>query len=66
MSQITLEERVAALEKTVAHLLVQVRTRADGKDWRDAIGMFGNDDVMKEIDREGQRIREEDRRRAQP
>jgi len=66
MSQSTLEERVAALEKTVSELLARLQAKPDGKGWRSAIGMFANDEVMKEIDGEGQRIREEDRRKAQP
>ncbi|HUT95402.1 MAG TPA: hypothetical protein VMY37_38460 [Thermoguttaceae bacterium] len=65
MSRATLEERIAALEKTVAELLAQSKSTPDGKHWRSAIGMFANDAVMKEIDEEGRRIREEDRRKAQ-
>ena len=66
MSDATLEERIAALEKTVAELLAQSKSTPDGKDWRSAIGMFANDPVMKEIDEEGRRIRQEGRRKAQP
>ena len=66
MSRATLEERIAALEKTVAELLAQSKSTPDGKDWRSTIGKFANDAVMKDIDEEGRRIREEDRRKAQP
>jgi hypothetical protein len=66
MSHTTLEQRVAALENTVAELLARSRSTSDKRDWRRAIGMFANDPVMKEIDEEGRRIREEDRREAQP
>lgn len=63
MEQPTLEDRVAALEQVIAQLVA----RPDGvigKNWRTTLGMFDGDPVMKEIDEEGRRIREEDRRRA--
>jgi hypothetical protein len=61
MTTQTLEERVAALERTVTQLVA--RTSADNgrKDWRSTIGMFTNDPIMKQIDEEGRRIREADR-----
>jgi len=60
MSQ-TLEERVAKLERTVAELLAKPREpRRD--DWRKTIGMFTGDAVMREIDDEALKIREQDRR----
>jgi hypothetical protein len=60
MSQ-TLEERVAKLERTVAGLLAKPREpRRD--DWRKTIGMFTDDTVMREIDDEALKIREQDRR----
>ncbi|MCL4204866.1 MAG: hypothetical protein KJ000_20500 [Pirellulaceae bacterium] len=60
MSQ-TLEERVAKLERTVAELLAKPREpRRD--DWRKTIGMFTGDTVMREIDDEALKIREQDRR----
>ena len=66
MSQQTLEERVAALEKEVARLSSQ--RRPDGEpgrdDWKSTVGMFANDPIMKEIQEEGRKIREADRRRA--
>ena len=66
MSQQTLEERVAALEKEVARLSGQFRP--DGEpgrdDWKSVVGMFANDPIMKEIQEEGRKIREADRRRA--
>lgn len=60
MSQPTLEERVAALEQTVARLLTQ-RPAPGPNDWRSTIGMFKDDPVMKEIQEEGRKIREADR-----
>ncbi len=61
----TLEERVTALEETVAQLLSQSATAAGKKDWRSTLGMFADDPVMREIDEEGRRIREADRQQAQ-
>jgi len=64
MSKTNLEERVSALERTVAEL-VQSRRPADrAKDWRRTIGMFSGNELMKQIDAAGLRIREEDRRQA--
>ena len=62
----TLEERVAALEVTVALLLSQSDSVVAKKDWRSTLGMFADDPIMKEIDEEGRRIREADRQQAQP
>lgn len=62
----TLEERVAALEETVALLLSQSDSVVAKKDWRSTFGMFADDPIMKEIDEEGRRIREVDRQQAQP
>jgi hypothetical protein len=61
----TLEERVAALEATVAQLLSQGDAGGAKKDWRSTLGMFADDALMKEIDEEGRRIREAGRQRAQ-
>ncbi|WP_143309147.1 transferase hexapeptide repeat containing protein [Candidatus Entotheonella palauensis] len=62
----TLEERVAALEKTVAQLLSRSDATITKKDWRSALGMFADDPIMREIDEEGRRIREADRQQVQP
>jgi hypothetical protein len=62
----TLEERVAALEETVALLLSQSDSVVAKKDWRSTLGMFADDPIMQEIDEEGRRIREADRQQAQP
>jgi hypothetical protein len=66
MSQQTLEARVAALEKEVARLAGELRLgREPGRDdWKRTLGMFANDPIMKEIEEEGRKIREADRRRA--
>jgi hypothetical protein len=65
MSQQTLEERVAALEKEVAQLVSKLRSDEPGRDdWKLTLGMFANDPIMKEIDKEALKIRAADRRRA--
>lgn len=64
MSQTNVEERISALERAVAEL---ARTRApDGrvKDWKRTVGMFSGNELMKEIDAAGEKIRELDRQRA--
>jgi hypothetical protein len=65
MTRPTLEERVTALEETVAQLLSQSAATAGKKDWRSTLSMFANDSVMREIDAEGRRIREADRQQGQ-
>ena len=60
MSHPTLEERVSELEKKVAQLMAN----SNQKDWRRSLGMFTGDEIMKQIDEEGRKIREQDRRAA--
>ncbi|HEY7426043.1 MAG TPA: hypothetical protein VH682_17565 [Gemmataceae bacterium] len=64
MSQGTVEERLTTLEKQVAELQAQVQKLARPKDWRNVVGMFAGDEVMKRIDEAGRKIREKDRERA--
>ena len=63
MSQVTLEERVARLEKLFDDWVQgQLEQREPGRDdWMKTIGMFAGDPVMKEIIEEGRRVREQDR-----
>jgi hypothetical protein len=57
-----LEQRVAALEISMARLL-QVSDREHRfKDWRKAVGTVQGSELMKEIDEAGRAIREADRR----
>ncbi len=58
---VALEERVAALESKVGQIL---RGSLRQKDWRRTLGMFAGDELMKQIDAEGPKIREADRRAA--
>ena len=64
MSEVTLEslaERVAALERHLAEQRVKASRK---KDWRRTVGMFTGNEFMKQIDAEGQAIREADRQAA--
>jgi hypothetical protein len=61
MAQQTLEDRVSAIEKTLAQLLAQMGSADKEKDWRSTIGMFADDPVMRQIQEEGQRIRKAER-----
>ena len=56
-----LEQRVAALEQNMARLLQSPEPRLRFKDWRQAIGLFPGDELMKQIDDAGRAIREADR-----
>jgi len=64
MSQATLEERVALLEQQVARVLAGFNSPGAKTGWRNTIGMFSGDAVMKEIQEEGRKIREADREQA--
>lgn len=52
------------MEKQLTDLKAEVEKLAQPKDWRRTIGMFSGDEVMKQIDEEGRKIREADRQRA--
>jgi len=64
MATVSLEERVAALERQVAHLLAQQSEGKPVKDWRSTLGMFSNDDVMKQVTDTALAHREADREAA--
>ncbi|MGO8744860.1 MAG: hypothetical protein ACLQNE_02615 [Thermoguttaceae bacterium] len=66
MSQRTLEDRLTTLEQTVKGLVDAARTGKQGKDWLSTIGMFEGDPVIGEIQEEGRKIREADRRAVGP
>jgi hypothetical protein len=65
MSERTLEERISSLEETVAGLVAGGTAGNQKKDWRSTIGMFEGDPVIAEIQEEGRRLREAERRAAQ-
>ena len=64
MSQMTVEERISALDRTVAELVQSRRPAGRMKDWQRSVGMFSGNELMKEIDAAGQQLREQDRQRA--
>ncbi len=64
MSPTTVEERVAALERTVAELVQSRQPAGRTKDWTRTVGMFSGNQLMKQIDAAGQQIRERDRQSA--
>jgi hypothetical protein len=66
MSRATLEERVAALERQVSAMLANHAGTGCAKDWRRTRGVFTGDDLMKQVFEEGRKIREAERKRAQP
>jgi hypothetical protein len=66
MSRATLEERVAALDRQVGALLANDTGAARVKDWRRTRGAFTGDDLMRQVFAEGRRIRQAERKRAQP
>ena len=60
----SLEKRLTALEQQVAQLFVNRNGAAPHKDWRNAVGMFSEDSVMKKVFDNALKIREADRRKA--
>jgi hypothetical protein len=64
MSDLILEERIAALEKQVAEQQARLSALESPKDWRSTLGMFAEDEVMKRIFEAGRKIREADRQRG--
>lgn len=64
MAQLSLEERMAALERQVADIKATIERETGTKDWRSTLGMFSGNEMMKEIDEEARKIREADRRKA--
>jgi hypothetical protein len=62
MSELILESlmrRVEALERAIG-----LGQPARMKDWRRVVGMFGDSEFMKQVDAEGQAIREAERKEA--
>ena len=63
MPPLSLEQRVAALERELAELKLQ-RGKGRENDWRRTIGMFTDNAGMKEVFAEAMKLREADRRKA--
>jgi hypothetical protein len=66
LSRTTLEERVAALEKQLGALLAHQGEQGRVKDWRRTRGVFTGDGLMKQVFEEGRKIRDAERKLAQP
>ena len=66
MSRATLEERVAALEKQLGALVAERVAGGREKDWRRTRGAFTGDDLMKQVFKEGRKIRRAEAKRASP
>ena len=63
MSELTLEsltKRVEALEAALA----AERPKRPRKGWRKVVGMFHDNELMRQVDEEGQKIREAEREAA--
>jgi len=61
MTELTLEalaKRIEALERKLAE------RESPKKDWRRSVGMFDGSEFMKQVDAEGESIREADRKAA--
>jgi hypothetical protein len=63
MPALSLEQRVAALERELAELKSQ-RRKGRAKDWRRTVGIFTDNPGMKELFAEAMKLREADRRTA--
>ena len=66
MPRTTIEERVTALERHVGELLANHVATGRDKDWRRTRGAFSGDDFMQQVFEEGRKIRDAERKRAQP
>lgn len=64
MPQLSLEQRVAALERQVARIKVQHANGPQDKSWLRTMGMFAGDEGLKEVFEEAMKLREKDRQRA--
>ena len=65
MTETHLEQRILTLEQQMREVIQSIQTRPVGtvrtKDWRRSLGMFDDHPLMKQIDEDGQRIRQQDR-----
>ena len=64
MPQLSLEQRVAALERDLTHLKTQHVNGSSKKDWRKTVGMFTDNPGMQELFADAMKIREADRKKA--
>ncbi len=66
MPQLSLEQRVTALEQCLARLLDRPNGAVEIKDWRESLRFASTDPAMQEIIAEALKIRDADRAQAQP
>ena len=59
-----LEKRMASLEKQMAEIKAELLKLNHRNDWRQTIGMFTGNELMKRIDSAGQAIRRKERVQA--
>ena len=59
-----LEQRIATIEAELAKLKRKVTEPQAQRDWRKTIGMFTNDEGMKEMFQDALKLREADRAKA--
>jgi hypothetical protein len=64
MADLSLVQRVAALERQMANIMAQQANGSRKKDWRRTVGMFTDDPGMQELFAEAQKIRQADRKKA--
>ena len=64
MSKMSLEQRVATLEKQVARINGQHANGRQDKAWLRTLGMFAGDEGLREVFEEAMKLREKDRQRA--
>ncbi len=65
MTETQLEQRIITLEQQMRDVIQKIQSSPSQgtrtKDWRKSLGMFDDHPLMKQIDEDGQRIRQEDR-----
>ncbi len=65
MSESKIEERILTLEQQMREVIQKIQStplqNSETKDWRKSLGMFNEHPVMKQIDENGRRIRQDDR-----
>lgn len=64
MPALSLEQRVAALEKQMAQINGEHANGRQDKPWLRTMGMFAGDESMKEVFEEAMKLRDKDRQRA--
>jgi hypothetical protein len=65
MSDSPIEQRIQTLEQQMQDVLRRIQSSSvpgpTTKDWRKSLGMFDDHPVMKQIDKAGQLVRQQDR-----